>query len=257
MADRPAAAGRRSPDDAEVCACAGVTRRRGPRLRLPRRGPRRPPAPPPAAAAAPPPSASCSPPRHPHPGRNSHHEPPPAARRLVVVGHGMVGHRFVQAAIERGLTETHDVVVVGEEPRPAYDRVALTSFFEVGADALSLLPDGAVRRPAGAARPRHRGRRGSTPRRGPCSLADGEVLALRRAGAGHRRRAVRAAGPRPRPAGLLRLPHHRGPRGDPRGRRAARPRRRRRSAAACSGSRPPTPCASSAWRPTSSRWRRG
>jgi nitrite reductase (NADH) large subunit len=54
----------------------------------------------------------------------------------------MVAHRFVQAAIERGLTETHDVVVVGEEPRPAYDRVALTSWFEVGADALSLLPEG-------------------------------------------------------------------------------------------------------------------
>ncbi len=64
-------------------------------------------------------------------------------RRLVVVGHGMVGHRFVQAAIERGLTETHDIVVLGEECRPAYDRVALTSFFEVGADALSLLPTGA------------------------------------------------------------------------------------------------------------------
>lgn len=67
---------------------------------------------------------------------------PHLRRKLVVVGHGMVGHRFVQAAIERGLTETHDVVVVGEEPRPAYDRVALTSFFEVGAEALSLLPEG-------------------------------------------------------------------------------------------------------------------
>ena len=60
-------------------------------------------------------------------------------KQLVVVGHGMVGHRFVQAAIERGVTETYDVVVVGEEPRAAYDRVALTSFFEVGADELSLL----------------------------------------------------------------------------------------------------------------------
>ncbi len=67
---------------------------------------------------------------------------PHLRRTLVVVGHGMVAHRFVQAAIERGLTETHDVVVIGEEPRPAYDRVALTSFFEVGADALSLLPEG-------------------------------------------------------------------------------------------------------------------
>lgn len=67
---------------------------------------------------------------------------PHLRRTLVVVGHGMVGHRFVQAAIERGLTETHDIVVVGEEPRAAYDRVALTSFFEVGAEALSFLPAG-------------------------------------------------------------------------------------------------------------------
>ena len=63
-------------------------------------------------------------------------------KTLVVAGHGMVAHRFVQAAIERGLTETYDVVVVGEESRPAYDRVALTSFFEVGADRLSFLPEG-------------------------------------------------------------------------------------------------------------------
>jgi nitrite reductase (NADH) large subunit len=62
---------------------------------------------------------------------------------LVVVGHGMVAHRFVQAAIERGLTETHDIVVLGEEPRPAYDRVALTSFFAADSpDELSLLPEG-------------------------------------------------------------------------------------------------------------------
>ena len=62
---------------------------------------------------------------------------------LVVVGHGMVGHRFVQAAIEGGLTETHDIVVLGEEPRPAYDRVALSSFFAAdSADELSLLPAG-------------------------------------------------------------------------------------------------------------------
>ena len=68
---------------------------------------------------------------------------PHLRRTLVVVGHGMVGHRFVQAAIERGLTETHDIVVVGDEPHAAYDRVGLTSYFEVGADELSLLPGGA------------------------------------------------------------------------------------------------------------------
>ncbi|GAA1913865.1 nitrite reductase large subunit NirB [Nocardioides lentus] len=72
----------------------------------------------------------------------SAHPPSERRQRLVVVGHGMVGHRFVQAAIERGVTETHDVVVVGDESRPAYDRVGLTTFFEVGADALSLLPTG-------------------------------------------------------------------------------------------------------------------
>lgn len=63
-------------------------------------------------------------------------------QRIVVVGHGMVGHRFAQAAVERGLTETHDVLVIGEEPRAAYDRVALTSWFGAGSDALSLLPGG-------------------------------------------------------------------------------------------------------------------
>jgi thioredoxin reductase len=69
--------------------------------------------------------------------------PTNARKQIVVVGHGMAGHRFVQAAIERGLTERYDVVVVGEEPRAAYDRVALTSFFSAeSADELSLLREG-------------------------------------------------------------------------------------------------------------------
>lgn len=67
---------------------------------------------------------------------------PQLRKQLVVVGHGMVGHRFVESAISRGLTEAYDITVLGAEPRPAYDRVALTSFFEVGAEALSLLPSG-------------------------------------------------------------------------------------------------------------------
>ncbi|MET9252640.1 nitrite reductase large subunit NirB [Streptomyces sp. NPDC003717] len=48
---------------------------------------------------------------------------------LVLVGHGMVGQRFLEALAERGLTGTHRVVVLCEEPRPAYDRVRLTSYF--------------------------------------------------------------------------------------------------------------------------------
>ena len=49
---------------------------------------------------------------------------------VLVVGNGMVGHRFVEAAIDRGLARTHRLVVVGEERRPAYDRVHLSSLFD-------------------------------------------------------------------------------------------------------------------------------
>lgn len=52
-----------------------------------------------------------------------------AQSTIVLVGHGMVGQRFLEAAAARGLTETHRVVVLCEEPRPAYDRVQLTSYF--------------------------------------------------------------------------------------------------------------------------------
>ncbi|HUR51855.1 MAG TPA: nitrite reductase large subunit NirB [Mycobacteriales bacterium] len=59
-------------------------------------------------------------------------------RTLVVVGHGMVGHKVVEVAVARGLTSAWDVVVIGEEDVPAYDRVALSTWFD-GAD-LSLPP---------------------------------------------------------------------------------------------------------------------
>ncbi|HVW24371.1 MAG TPA: nitrite reductase large subunit NirB [Polyangiaceae bacterium] len=63
--------------------------------------------------------------------------------RLVVVGNGMVGHRFVVAAAERGLTDAFDVVVIGEEARFAYDRVGLSKWFEGKTEAdLSLVEEG-------------------------------------------------------------------------------------------------------------------
>ena len=67
------------------------------------------------------------------------HGPAGPARHpvLVVVGNGMVGHRLVEAAVERGLHRSHEIVVLGEEPRPAYDRMHLTSVLE-GADPVSL-----------------------------------------------------------------------------------------------------------------------
>ena len=62
---------------------------------------------------------------------------------LVVVGNGMVGHRFVEAAVERGLHRSHRIVVVGEERRVAYDRVRLTSALETGDAAhLALCDEG-------------------------------------------------------------------------------------------------------------------
>ncbi len=64
---------------------------------------------------------------------------------IVLVGHGMVGQRFLEALAERGLTATHRVVVLGEEPRPAYDRVRLTSYFSGRTpDELSLTEAGFV-----------------------------------------------------------------------------------------------------------------
>ncbi|WP_069886684.1 nitrite reductase large subunit NirB [Streptomyces luteocolor] len=55
--------------------------------------------------------------------------PRPHRPTLVLVGHGMVGQRFLEAAAEHGLTASHRLVVLCEEPRPAYDRVQLTSYF--------------------------------------------------------------------------------------------------------------------------------
>ncbi|CAL9438494.1 nitrite reductase large subunit NirB [Streptomyces sp. enrichment culture] len=53
----------------------------------------------------------------------------PTTPTIVLVGHGMVGQRFLESLAERGLTANHRVVVLCEEPRPAYDRVQLTSYF--------------------------------------------------------------------------------------------------------------------------------
>ncbi|MEV4648203.1 nitrite reductase large subunit NirB [Saccharopolyspora sp. NPDC049357] len=60
-------------------------------------------------------------------------------RTLVVVGHGMVGHRLVETLRERDEANTWRIVVLGEEPRPAYDRVGLSSYLDgKSAEDLSL-----------------------------------------------------------------------------------------------------------------------
>ena len=62
--------------------------------------------------------------------------------KIVVVGHGMVGHKFIESLAETGLTDVQ-VTVLCEEPRAAYDRVHLSSYFSgTTADALSLVEPG-------------------------------------------------------------------------------------------------------------------
>ncbi|MDQ1428100.1 MAG: nitrite reductase large subunit [Acidimicrobiaceae bacterium] len=64
-------------------------------------------------------------------------------RTLVVAGNGMVGHRLLEVLVERGATAEWDMVTFCEEPRVAYDRVALSSLFSGStAEDLSLVSAG-------------------------------------------------------------------------------------------------------------------
>jgi len=61
----------------------------------------------------------------------------------VVVGNGMVGQRLVEALRERDADRRWQVTVLSEEPRRAYDRVALSSYFDgVSAAELDLVAEG-------------------------------------------------------------------------------------------------------------------
>jgi nitrite reductase (NADH) large subunit len=61
---------------------------------------------------------------------------------LIVIGNGMVGHRLLERLTVRG-SSSLDITVVCEEPRAAYDRVQLTSYFSgKSADDLSLVRPG-------------------------------------------------------------------------------------------------------------------
>ncbi|MCU1682093.1 MAG: nirB [Amycolatopsis sp.] len=64
----------------------------------------------------------------------------PDTRTLVVVGHGMVAHRLVEAVRADDPAGAWRIVVLAEEPRPAYDRVALTSYVDGWDPAKLALP---------------------------------------------------------------------------------------------------------------------
>ncbi|AVR94998.1 nitrite reductase large subunit NirB [Pseudoduganella armeniaca] len=61
--------------------------------------------------------------------------------KIVVIGHGMVGHKFLECLAEQHANA--QVTILCEEPRPAYDRVHLSEFFAgKSADELSLVKPG-------------------------------------------------------------------------------------------------------------------
>ena len=59
-------------------------------------------------------------------------------KRVIVVGNGMVGYKFCEKLRSKEAAKSFEVIVYGEEPRPAYDRVHLSSYFS-GSTAEDLL----------------------------------------------------------------------------------------------------------------------
>ena len=49
----------------------------------------------------------------------------PEKKNIVVIGNGMVGHRFVEKVIEFDEHKQYRIVTFCEEPRAAYDRVGV------------------------------------------------------------------------------------------------------------------------------------
>ncbi len=63
--------------------------------------------------------------------------------KLVVIGNGMVGHRFIEEIIDKAEPGRFEITVFCEEPRVAYDRVHLSAYFSHHtAEELSLVRDG-------------------------------------------------------------------------------------------------------------------
>ncbi|WP_066339431.1 nitrite reductase large subunit NirB [Azohydromonas lata] len=62
--------------------------------------------------------------------------------KILVIGHGMVGQKFLESLYDAGIHHA-EVTVLSEESRPAYDRVHLSEYFAgKSADDLSLVPAG-------------------------------------------------------------------------------------------------------------------
>ena len=57
---------------------------------------------------------------------------------LVIVGNGPVGWKLCEQLAQLRATSRFDVIVFGEEPRPAYDRVRLSELFDTDDDETAL-----------------------------------------------------------------------------------------------------------------------
>jgi len=50
-------------------------------------------------------------------------------KNIVVIGNGMVGYKFCEKFVAKSGSSAFQLIVFGEEPRPAYDRVHLSEYF--------------------------------------------------------------------------------------------------------------------------------
>ena len=62
---------------------------------------------------------------------------------IIVVGNGMVGYKLCEYLVDGRAPGERRIICFGEEPRPAYDRVALTSYFSGATESDLQLADAA------------------------------------------------------------------------------------------------------------------
>ncbi len=61
--------------------------------------------------------------------------------KVVIIGNGMVGYKFCEKLLTQAGLASPQIIVFGEEPRPAYDRVHLSEYFSgKTAEDLSMAP---------------------------------------------------------------------------------------------------------------------
>ena len=64
-------------------------------------------------------------------------------KKIVVIGNGMVGHKFMQAIAKENNDNEYELITFCEESRLAYDRMQLSSYFNgKTAEDLSLVEPG-------------------------------------------------------------------------------------------------------------------